>query len=149
MDDRSSERRRCEMADLSVLHRDQYPAFSTISTGDVLPGGAGNRFCGYSPFLVTKIKKKTLQLYCRCWDSAIRTFTCRCTSGHPCVFRAWQQAVEAQRVMRPSRLTHFLDQRWPTGGPRLDLLRPPPSHRFGSIGGSFNLCLILLVQRKI
>jgi hypothetical protein len=23
-----------------------------------------------------------------------------------------------------------LQQRWPTGGPRLDLLRPPPSHRF-------------------
>jgi hypothetical protein len=42
-----------------------------------------------------------------------------------------------------------LNQRLPTGGPRLDLLRPPPSHRFGSIGESFNICLILLVQRKI
>jgi hypothetical protein len=26
---------------------------------------------------------------------------------------------------------------------------PPPRHRFGSIGESFNICLILLVQRKI
>jgi hypothetical protein len=34
-------------------------------------------------------------------------------------------------------------------GPQLDLHRPPPSHRFGSIGESFNICLILLVQRKI
>jgi hypothetical protein len=41
-----------------------------------------------------------------------------------------------------------LNQRWPTGGPRLDLLRPAPSHRFGSIGESFNICLILLVQVK-
>jgi hypothetical protein len=40
-------------------------------------------------------------------------------------------------------------QRWPTGGPRLDLLRPPPSHRFRSIGETFNICLILLVQRKM
>jgi hypothetical protein len=53
------------------------------------------------------------------------------------------------------RFPHFLDQRWPTGGPRagsgpqLDLLRPPASHRFGSIGESFNICIILLVQRKI
>jgi hypothetical protein len=46
-------------------------------------------------------------------------------------------------------LYNFLDQRWPTGGPRLDLLWPPPSHRFGSIGESFNICLKLLVQRKI
>jgi hypothetical protein len=37
----------------------------------------------------------------------------------------------------------------PTGGPGLDLLRPPPSHGFDSIGESFNICLILLVQRKI
>jgi hypothetical protein len=27
-------------------------------------------------------------------------------------------------------IPHCLDQRWPTGGPRLDLLRPPPSLRF-------------------
>jgi hypothetical protein len=40
-------------------------------------------------------------------------------------------------------------QRWPTSGPRLDFLRPPPSHRFGSIGESLDICLILLVQRKI
>jgi hypothetical protein len=32
-----------------------------------------------------------------------------------------------------------LDHRW----------RPPPSHTFGSIGESFNICLKLLVQRKI
>jgi hypothetical protein len=43
----------------------------------------------------------------------------------------------------------YLDQRWPTGGPRLDLLRPPPSQRFGSIGKSFNTYLILLAQSKI
>jgi hypothetical protein len=30
-----------------------------------------------------------------------------------------------------SNIGHFsLVQRWPTGGPRLDLLRPPPSFRF-------------------
>jgi hypothetical protein len=56
-----------------------------------------------------------------------------------------------QRVLIDDNLT----QRWPTGGPRagsgprLRLLRPLPSHRFGSIGESFNICLILLVQRKI
>jgi hypothetical protein len=27
-------------------------------------------------------------------------------------------------------LCYTIKQRWPTGGPRLDLLRPPPSHRF-------------------
>jgi hypothetical protein len=43
----------------------------------------------------------------------------------------------------------LLEQRWPTGGPQLDLIRPPSSHRFGSIGEGFNICLILLVQRKI
>jgi hypothetical protein len=42
-----------------------------------------------------------------------------------------------------------LEQRCPTGGPQLDLIRPPPSHRFGSIGESFNICLMLLVQHKI
>jgi hypothetical protein len=48
-----------------------------------------------------------------------------------------------------------LEQWWPTDGPRassgpqLDLPRPPPSHRFCSIDESFNICLILLVQRKI
>jgi hypothetical protein len=36
----------------------------------------------------------------------------------------------------------------PTGGPQLDLLRPPPSHRFGSIGESFNIFLKLLVKFK-
>jgi hypothetical protein len=50
---------------------------------------------------------------------------------------------------------HRLNQRWPTGGPRAgsgpqpDLHRPPPSHRFGSNSESFNICIILLVQRKI
>jgi hypothetical protein len=29
-----------------------------------------------------------------------------------------------------SKLLHFLDQRWLTGGPRFDLLWPPPSLRF-------------------
>jgi hypothetical protein len=41
-----------------------------------------------------------------------------------------------------------LEQRRPTGGPRLDLLRPPPNHRFGSIGESFNICLIFNVKFK-
>jgi hypothetical protein len=46
-------------------------------------------------------------------------------------------------------------QRWPTDGrragcrPQLDLLWPLPNHRFSSIGESFNICLILLVQCRI
>jgi hypothetical protein len=65
----------------------------------------------------------------------------------------WHHTVKFQPTGHPNyvtpRMNESLDQRWPTGGPRLDLLRPPPSHRFGSIGESFNICLILLVQRKI
>jgi hypothetical protein len=38
--------------------------------------------------------------------------------------------------------TECLGQRSPTGGPQLDLLRSPPSHTFGSIGESLNICLI-------
>jgi hypothetical protein len=38
----------------------------------------------------------------------------------------------------------LLGQRWPTGGPQLDLLRPPPSHRFGSIGENFQYLLNII-----
>jgi hypothetical protein len=61
--------------------------------------------------------------------------------------------VSSSSSRRPCSVA--LVQRCTTGGPRagsgpqLHLLRPPPSHRFGSIGESFNICLILLVQRKL
>jgi hypothetical protein len=66
-----------------------------------------------------------------------------------------QQKLVNDIMRSSSRNRNSLHQRWSTGGPRagsgarLDLLRPPPSHRFGSSGESFNICSILLGQRKI
>jgi hypothetical protein len=35
-----------------------------------------------------------------------------------------------ERTRNRHSCCYVLEQRWPTGGPRLDLLRPPPSLRF-------------------
>jgi hypothetical protein len=42
------------------------------------------------------------------------------------VFGVWAPYMNRNKYRR---LAVHLNQRWPTGGPRLDLLGPPPSHR--------------------
>jgi hypothetical protein len=65
---------------------------------------------------------------------------------HTTIWKVLQHRIlDYYRYVDDILIVYNSDTNWRPAG----RIQPPPSHRFGSIGESFNICLILLVQRKI